>query len=193
MAKEYLWQHRNGSIDCTHTYDDFVRDLKRVGDEKGNPPTDPEHQNPAPPIVSRLIPSRVPDPATTNVNVEEEVETEGTKERREELMKMPLRELKDRCKERDEKMSCTKKELVNRLLQKRKPAILITRARRKQHVPKVPSCNAAILVALHLHTEPEDGGLEKAKVMSYAEETGVSKDPMVSATCDDLLKTPCDT
>jgi hypothetical protein len=45
-------------------------------------------------------------------------------------------------------------------------------------VPKVPSCNAAILIALHLHHEPGTPTLPKEKIMMYAEECGVNKDPM---------------
>ena len=91
-------------------------------------------------------------------------------------MKLSAAELKEKCRERTEKVTGSKKDLVERLLQKRKPELLITRTRRKQYVPKVPSCNAAILVALHLEAGPKP--MEKQQIMERAEETGVSKDPM---------------
>jgi len=55
---------------------------------------------------------------------------------------------------------------------------LITRSRRGQYLPKVPSCNAAILVALYLNHSPGTEGLPKEKILLLAEETGVSLDPM---------------
>ena len=179
VAKEFLWRANNGSIDCTHTYGKFMDEVKHVDKTKGDPPTDPRHQNPAPPIVDEI-----PPPATAtgtnlvnlmNQNVEEPEESTA---RREELMKLSMKDLKDLCKERTDKMSGSKKDLVDRLLQQRKPEILISRARRNQYVPKVPSCNAAILIALHLHHEPGTTTLTKEKIMMYAEESGVNKDPM---------------
>lgn len=180
VAKEFLWRSKNGSIDCTQTYDEFISKVNRVGDEKGNPPTDPVHKNPAPPIVDDVVPihPNVTNPDAVDGNDGDAVESEETKEKREELLKLSMKELKERCRERTEKMAGKKKDLVDRLLQKRQPEILISRARQKQHTPKVPSCNAAILVALHLHHEPGEAPLEKAKIMNYAEESGVSKDPM---------------
>ena len=174
VAQDYLWKHNNGSIDCTHTYDQFVNELNNVDDAKGNPPTDPLHKNPAPPIYERGPIDNIPI-VGGNIPV---ADTEETREKREELMKLSLTELKSRCRERTDKMTGSKTDLVERLLQKRKPEIIISRCRRKEYLPKIPSCNAAILVALHLHHVPGEEPLEKAKIMSFAEETGVSKDPM---------------
>jgi hypothetical protein len=98
--------------------------------------------------------------------------------RREELMKLFMMDLKDLCKERTDKMSGSKKDLVERLLQQQKSQNLKARARRNQYVPKVPSCNAAILIALHLDHEQGTPTLPKEKIMMYAEECGVNKDPM---------------
>jgi hypothetical protein len=95
--------------------------------------------------------------------------------------------LKQMCQERCLKMTGSKRDLVARLLQPRKPEILITRQRLGGYVPKVPSCNAAILVALLLHnhspgtstqTSPDGSGLTKEQLLLYAEECGLSKDPM---------------
>ncbi len=182
VAKDVLWKARNGSIDCTFTYDEFLAAVNRLGNEKGNPPSEREHQNPAPPIAESHTPLGrhaarfAPDPeavddenADNMDNVQSEMEQE--------LSKQSMAKLKEMCKERDEKQSGTKKELIARLLQKRKPEILITRARRKQYVPKVPSCNAAILVAILLHNKP-GATMKKEDIMNYAQETGISKDPM---------------
>lgn len=62
-------------------------------------------------------------------------------------MRFSKEDLKEMCKERKEKMVGTKEQLIERLLQKEKPNILRTRIEEKKYVPKVPSCNAAILVA----------------------------------------------
>jgi len=176
VAKEFLWRANNGSIDCTHTYGKFLDEVKHVSNTKGDPPTDPRHQNPAPPIVDEA-----PPPTGTHTVNSMNNNPEDSKEaiaRQEELMKLSMKDLKDLCKERTDKMSGSKKDLVERLLQQRKPEVLISRARRNQYVPKVPSCNAAILIALHLHHEPGTPTLPKEKIMMYAEECGVNKDPM---------------
>ena len=175
IAKDFLWRANNGSITCQYTYDEFVQAVKRLSDDKGDPPTDERFQNPAPPIVSEVP---IPTANATSESNEPQEESEETKKKREELLKLSMKDLKAQAKERAEKQSGSKKELVERLLQPRKPEILISRSRRGQYVPKVPSCNAAILVALHLHHEPGTPELSKEQIMNYAEETGVSKDPM---------------
>jgi len=48
-------------------------------------------------------------------------------------------------------------------------------------VPKVPSCNAALLVALLLNTRPGEGKT-KEELMILADATGVSKEPMDKKT-----------
>jgi len=177
VAKEYLWRANNGSIDCVFTYEKFLEKVKSLSNEKGDPPTDPRHKNPSPPIVEELPLPQEPIVANNTRHVDAE-ESEELKQRKEQLLALPMNELKELCRERAEKMAGSKVDLVQRLLQQRKPEILITRARRNQYVPKVPSCNAAILVALHLYHEPGTPPLTKEKIMMYAEECGVSKDPM---------------
>jgi hypothetical protein len=94
-------------------------------------------------------------------------------------------DLKEMCKERKEKMVGTKEQLIERLLQKEKPNILRTRIEEKKYVPKVPSCNAAILVALLLHHAPGKKPLEKTELITYAEESGVSDRTMPNGNrCD---------
>lgn len=122
--------------------------------------------NPAPPIADLIA-----QPVTIDVH------SEQVQSQKEELMKLSIQELKDVCRERCEKMTGSREELVLRLLQPRKPEILITRARRNQYVPKVPSSNAAILVALLLHQKNDDA-LSKEAILNYAEETCISKEPM---------------
>ena len=95
-----------------------------------------------------------------------------------ELNGLTLAELKLKCRERDEKISGSKKDLIARLLQPRKPEILIIRSRSRQYTPKVPSCNAALLIALLLNQTTGYSGVSKEHLMMLAEETGVSKDPM---------------
>ena len=185
IARDVLWKSENGSIDCNYTYDAFISAVKRLDDSKGNPPTEREHQNPAPPISESLTPLGRHSAYLVNAtitgdddSVDENEVDEERKAKEEELNKNSIAELKEMCKERDEKSTGTKKELVARLLQQRKPEILITRARRKQYVPKLPSCNAAILVAILLHDETGTTALKKETIMNFAEETGISKDPM---------------
>lgn len=177
VAKEYLWRANNGSIDCVFTYEQFLDKVKSLSNDKGDPPTDPRHKNPSPPIVEDMPLTQEPTAATNMAQADAE-ESEELKQRREHLLTLSMNELKDLCRERAEKMAGSKVDLVQRLLQQRKPEILISRARRNQYVPKVPSCNAAILVALHLYHEPGTPPLSKEKIMMYAEECGVSKDPM---------------
>jgi len=154
VAHDFLWRANNGSIDCTHTYEEFIQQVKRISGEKGDAPTDPRHKNPAPPIVDENEEEPQEAPIGEGNNDTENAASEENQERREELLKLSMKELKEQCSERKEKMTGSKKDLAERLLQKRKPEILITRARRLQYVPKVPSCNAAIIVALYLHHEP---------------------------------------
>lgn len=187
VARDVLWKARNGSIDCIYTYDEFVMAVNRLGNEKGNPPVEMEHQNPAPPLAESLTPmGRHSARLISGVQDHDEifdfeemndVLDDEQKEREKELNKHTISRLKELCKERDERHSGTKKELIARLLQERKPEILITRARHKQYIPKIPSCNAAILVAILLHNKP-GGTMKKEDIMNFAQETGISKDPM---------------
>ena len=187
VARDVLWKARNGSIDCTYTYDEFVAAVKRLGNDKGNPPTEREHQNPAPPIAESMAPLgrhlSCQGPAGENDESEDEMTGQNNllsdtqNEKIAELNKHTISELKELCKERDEKHSGSKKDLIARLIQKRKPEILISRARQGQYLPKLPSCNAAILVAILLHSEA-GAYMKKEDIMNYAEETGISKDPM---------------
>lgn len=222
IASDVSWKSKNNSIDCSLTYDDFLRRMKHCDPLKGDAPTSREHQNPAPPIVTPqlYLPEQTLEGTATalsptpfvaehdnnngdgddddiplpqeeeggnnltnhpNNNTEENIQHNPEFQQ---LKKRSMAELKQMCKERDEKQSGTKTELIRRLLQPRKPEILIVRARRGQYVPKVPSCNAALMVALLLNQEPggsnigKEGGLTKENLMLLAEETGVSKDPM---------------
>ncbi|KAL9181063.1 hypothetical protein ACHAXT_009868 [Thalassiosira profunda] len=52
------------------------------------------------------------------------------------------------------------------------------RARRKEYCPKIPSSNAALMVALLLNHVPGTQGMSKERLMVLAEETGVSKESM---------------
>jgi len=156
VAREVSWQHNNGSIDCLYTYEDFVRRWKACDEKEGDPPTRVEHQNPAPPVLDTAFArAKISAPSSSTANnttVEVGVEeVEGTDQAKSELSKLSLTELKASCKERFETTSGTKAELIERLLKPRKPEILITRLRHGQYVPKVPSCNAALMVALFLH------------------------------------------
>ena len=218
IVADVSWRANNKSIDAHFNYAQFMTRVKHVSEEMGDPPSDPQHQNPAPPIVvenqrtgassSNASSSRATSAASAVAKSsadavdmdddDDDVEMEGSEanpldssfdegaaradlERNEaaaELRKLSIAALKERCKERDEKISGKKDDLIARLLKPRKPEILILRARRKLYVPKVPSSNAAIMVALVLHHTPGSQGMTKERLMVLAEETGVSKESM---------------
>jgi flagellar motility protein MotE (MotC chaperone) len=189
VARDISWKYRNGSIDCSLTYEEFVREMARCPEELGDPPTRPELMNPLAPVVDSVS-TVVREQATSDImnshrrtvsspssNQDGSLGNDQN-ERYSALEKLSLAELKELCVDRNEKISGSKKDLIDRLLQERKPEILLTRARRNQYVPKVPSSNAALLVALLLNHTPGTEGLSKERLMLLAEETGVSKDPM---------------
>jgi ERCC4-type nuclease len=161
-----------------------------------------QHQNPAPPVVWNT--EHIPQPPHHNGNENDNFSpqsdngqsttqfSQGSKapsraetihhdensEEYRQLMKLSITELKERCKDRDEKISGKKNDLIVRLLKPRKPEILIMRARRNDYNPKVPSCNAALMVALLNHHVVGTPGLTKERLMVLAEETGVSTESM---------------
>jgi hypothetical protein len=174
---------RSGLVDANLTYQQFLRKVKALSDDKGNAPTSREHQNPAPPVV---IANQNPQTAPSSNNTNEEAQShqnagqnsEENSEAFTDLNKLSIQVLKERCKERGEKIGGKKSDLIARLLQPRKPEILIARSRRNEYVPKVPSSNAALMVALLLHHVPGTQGMTKERLMVLAEETGVSKESM---------------
>jgi len=201
VAQDISWKVKNGVIDVKYTYKQFLDRIKVCDEKLGNPPTLKEHQNPAPPVVVNWNPAgpkttntktTSDDPKKTNKSNEPETEPEPNMNYSEanlngggenceeisELKKMSLQALKDLCKERGDKIGGKKEDLIARLMKPRKPEIIIMRARRNEYVPKIPSCNAALMVALHLHHIPGTQGLAKERLMVLAEETGVSKDSM---------------
>jgi len=187
IARDILWKARNGSIECNYTYDEFIAAVNQLDDQKGDPPTDEQHQNPAPPIpenVAQLVHTSATSRQVTDDNSDDAfvesnaVDDDERREKEIELKKLPVAKLKEMCRDRDEKASGSKTDLIARLLERRKPEILITRARQKQYVPKLPSCNAAILIAILLHDEEGTKMMKKETIMNLAEETGISRDPM---------------
>jgi len=203
VAQDVSWKAKNGNIDATITYKQLVTQVKKLGEEIGDPPTDREHQNPAPPVVTDAehIPEASSNPlddddnafipgnpldddnAFAQNNIQSKTSSaptlrEENSEEYTELKKMPIAKLKEKCKERDEKIGGKKDELIARLLKPRKPEILIMRVRRKEYLPKVPSSNAALMVALLLNHVPGTPGMTKERLMVLAEETGVSKESM---------------
>ena len=194
LAKEVSWQKENGSLDATLTYDEFIAKMRRCDNKEGDPPTDRRHQYPSAPLVDddnrHYEQRRTPDarrvggddsasgaassaraasaaaaaPAASAANGELEAE----------LQKLSAAELKHRCKERDEPTGGKKGDLISRLLKPRKPEILIVRKRNGDHVPSVPSCNAALLIGLLLNTRPGEG-LSKEELMVRADACGASK------------------
>ena len=196
IAQDVSWKAKNGNIDARFTYKKFLERIKMCDEKLGNPPTSKEHRNPAPPVVVNWNP---PAPKSSKTNVGKDhprsdkaapskdakpmekatvQHLEEDSEQVEELKKLSIQALKDRCKERGEKLGGKKDELIARLLKPRKPEILIMRARRNEYVPKVPSCNAALMVALLLHHIPGTQGVAKERLLVLAEETGVSKESM---------------
>lgn len=213
IVSDVSWRANNRSIDAHFNYAQFMTRVKHVSEEMGDPPSDPQHQNPAPPIVvenrrTAASSSHASASAAASSGVaaasrdksdaddDDDIEMEGSAEKNSsrnegdaraqlehneaaaELRKLSIAALKERCKERDEKISGKKDDLIARLLKPRKPEILILRARRKLYVPRVPSSNAAIMVALVLHHTPGSQGITKERLMVLAEETGVSKESM---------------
>jgi len=196
VAQDVSWKANRGNIDTTVNYKDFLRKVKALGDEIGDPPTEREHQNPAPPVVTNaeyapeasanpLDDDRAFSPCHDTQNdvhpknsSAQTLQKDENSEEYSELKKMSIAELKEKCKERDEKIGGKKNELIARLLKPRKPEILIMRARRKEYVPKIPSSNAALMVALLLNHVPGSQGMAKERLMVLAEETGVSKESM---------------
>jgi hypothetical protein len=53
VAEEVSWQYHNGSLDCNYTYDEFIHLFRKCDEQKGDPPTSAEHQNPTPLIQYR--------------------------------------------------------------------------------------------------------------------------------------------
>ena len=137
IAQDVSWNAKNGSIDAILSYKDFLSRVKMLDDEIGDPPTSREDQNPAPPIVTtdRASPSRnttktnSPPPKDPKAPATHESHNDVRNEESSQLKKLTLAQLKDRCKERDEKISGSKDALIARLLKPLKPAILIMRAR----------------------------------------------------------------
>ena len=199
VAEDVSWKAKNGSTDATFTYQQFLSRVKVLDDKYGDAPTDPRHMNPAPPVPDTggmpestfgeedspfYEPGQEGDPA---MDSKQEAKKPASKpppaqevnsEEHAQLKKLSIAQLKERCKERDEKIGGKKDDLIARLLKPRKPEILIARARRKEYVPKVPSSNAALMVALLLHHVPGTQGMTKERLMLLAEGTGVSKESM---------------
>ena len=177
VAKDVVWKYKNGSIDCTYTYEAFMRSLSGCDDRLGDRPTDAIHQNPAPPIPNNVPQRRQRPNGGTPGSAEQHNPLRSEKEQK--LKKLTKKELENMCVDSGEAKSGSKSQLVERLLKPRKPEILLTRLRRRQYVPKIPSCNAALCVALLIHDKPGlSDGLTKENLMLYADETGVSRDPM---------------
>jgi len=203
VVQDVSWKAKNGNIDVMYTYEQFLSRVKKLGEDKGDPPTDRAHQNPAPPVVVNtnfmsntsntatvaaasaaeddnvpFSPQRSDYPGGCGLDTDTQQENNNNAEQVAELKKLSMARLKEMLKERDEKTGGKKEELISRLLKPRKPELLILRARRKEYVPKVPSSNAALMVALLLNHIPGTQGLTKERLMVLAEETGVSKESM---------------
>ena len=111
VARDVNWRSKNGSIDCTYTYEDFISAVNRCDDKEGDPPTKEEHMNPAPPVVEgtatatqstvRALESAFTDePMPARASEEEEEEEVTISEREQELKKLSVATLKQMCKER---------------------------------------------------------------------------------------------
>lgn len=182
VVRDVSWRAKNGSIDTEFMYDEFIARVNRCDEREGNVPDNAEHMCPAAPVVGidELV---IPRPNDHVGPLEEEedaaashAEEDGDEKLR--LSKLSSTVLKAMCKERCELFSGSKKDLISRLLRPRKPEVLITRHRRNLYVPKVPSCNAALMVAMLLNHEVGTAGLTKEKLMVFAEATGISRESM---------------
>ena len=148
IARDVSWKADNGSIDATCGYKEFLDQVKRLDNKEGDPPSAQEHQYPAPPVVDASIlrhhsaTSKVlRAPLDASINGLQYHMDEGVNEKEKELKKLSVSRMKQMCKDRDEKQSGTKADLISRLLKERKPEILISRSRQGKYVPKIPSCN----------------------------------------------------
>lgn len=146
IAEDVSWKAKHGNIDANFTYKQFLSRVKVLGDEIGDPPVALEHQNPAPPVVTGdehvpAAPSGDLEPDENTFSpLEEDVpkkaqpktstaQIEENSEEYSQLKKMSIARLKEKCKERDEKIGGKKDDLIARLLKPRKPELLIMRAR----------------------------------------------------------------
>jgi len=179
VAKDVAWKFHNGSIDVLYTYEEFLKQVKNCDEREGDPQREPDKkQGPAAPVFAYTERRTSPQTMNHDDKINQEYVGEKGSVQQETLAKKSIADLKKMCKEREEKCSGTKQELIRRLLMPRKSEILISRKRRQQYVPKVPSCNAALLIGLLLNHRPGAVGLTKESLMMYAEETGVSKESM---------------
>ena len=170
IAKEVVKNAKSRSIACTYTYPDFEQLMKQTS-----------HYNEA--ISSQHRLHHNIRSTTHNVSVDRHhfpsviTQTDGINVSLEkEYSKCTNKQLKEICKQRLLKCTGNKSELIIRLLAKDpRPSILIERARKDHYVPNVPSCNAAILVALLLNPNTP---MEKDDLMSSANDNGISEGKM---------------
>ena len=111
-----------GIIDLEFTYQQFLRRVNSLSDDKGDPPTSKEHQNPAPPVVI-TNPNPPPDirqnntesaSSSTSVHQNAGQNSEENSEAIAELNKLSIQVLKERCKDRGEKIGGKKADLIAR-------------------------------------------------------------------------------
>ena len=192
IAKDLAWKEQNGSIDARYTYDQFLSRIKLCDKKEGDIPTEIQHQYPAAPVVDmnnaryerRCFVNSRPGPPGHAAQADSGVSLMSHAMMlnpfapcEEELQKESITSLKTMLKARAEKTSGSKADLIARLRQPPKPALLITRARNGEYVPKSGTCNAALLVALLLNTRPGEG-LPKERLIDLADTGGVSNTPM---------------
>lgn len=170
IAKEVVKNAKSRSITCTHTYPDFEQLMKQKS-----------HYNEMISYQHRLHDNVGSAAQTVSVDRHDFpsviTQTNGiNKSLEKEYLKCTNKQLKEICKQRALKCTGNKSELIQRLLAKDpRPKILIERARKDHYVPKVPSCNAAILVALLLNPNTS---MEKDDLMSSANDNGISEGKM---------------
>ena len=175
VAQDVSWRAKNGSIEARFTYKQFLSRTKQLGDELGDPPTEREHQNPAPPVVVNAEhlpkPSSNPvdgnntsnphsDPVQNNDQPKapiQQTSREEISEEHSELKNMSISQLKERCKERDEKTGGKKVDLIARLLKPRKPEILIMRARLVSYLLQFRSHNDIGSISSSSYSVTSDG------------------------------------
>lgn len=169
IAKEVVKNAKSRSITCTYTYPDFEQLMKQTS--HFNEMISSQHR------LHHNIGS-----TARNVSVDRHdfssimTQTDGITSLEKEYSKCTNKQLKEICKQRQLKCTGNKSELIARLLAKDpRPTILIERARKDHYVPKVPSCNAAILVALLLNP---NSSMEKDELMSSANDNGISEGKM---------------
>ncbi|KAL3823017.1 hypothetical protein ACHAXA_005205 [Cyclostephanos tholiformis] len=152
---------------CNLTYEELLSCVKVLGDDIGDPPTFSKHQNPAPPVVvnAKHTPEKFCSRNDTDAFSPQSDNVQNNSQFRQQSKTSGTTKSEQEENRKDENISEKKDDLIARLLKPHKRKILIMHTRWNEYVPKVPSCNATLMVALLLNHIPgtRDSRNEKRK------------------------------